>query len=304
MYLKWEFGRIFPKTIVIKILFLARFFVLFLILSVWSCTKNPAANDAIIAPDIRQITGQVVLNDGSPPDSVFIWLEGFDLNTRSDKEGQFTMELPLGSETVAQKLTGIYHLYFYVANCYWESAIVIVNNGILLVSKGDVDEKGRLKHKIKLIKILEMKAKTDPDTITEKYNGIVNVHVTLTALEEPVIVKFPKASGQTLAGAILRNDEGEIFFFETTGATERSVIVKEEESDWDLPILYKPGMVPLGNYEIVPYILIWQNGIPEGLLKSIGEDVEEFGPAYLRIPFKRQVGKLTILPEPDQKEFK
>ncbi|HDL19030.1 MAG TPA: hypothetical protein ENH29_08245 [Bacteroidetes bacterium] len=271
------------------------------ILSMMSCTKNPVAGDAIIAPDIRQISGRVVLNDESTPDSVFIWLEGFDLNTRSDKDGQFTLALPLGSETVAQKLSGIYHLYFYVANYYWESAIVIVNNGILLLSRGDVDEKGRLKHKIKLIKILEMKAKTEPDTITEKYNGIVNVHVSLTALEEPVIVKFPKISGQALAGAILRNDEGEMFFIENSGATERSVIVKDEVSEWDLPIFYKPGIVPIGDYEIVPYILIWQYGIPEGLLKSIGEDAEGFGPAYLGIPFKRQVGRLTILPEPDQR---
>ena len=51
--------------------------------------------------------------------------------------------------------------------------------------------------------------------------------------------------------------------------------------------------LPKGEYEVIPYLLINQS-LPEGLLESLGENVEELGPNYLKMPILRETGRFVL----------
>jgi len=64
--------------------------------------------------------------------------------------------------------------------------------------------------------------------------------------------------------------------------------------EWSLVIDYTPHMLPPGDYEVIPYLLVRQRNIPSDLLDNLGEEIEDFDPAYLLYPVKRSGGRLRI----------
>ena len=49
-----------------------------------------------------------------------------------------------------------------------------------------------------------------------------------------------------------------------------------------------------GNYEIVPFVLIEQEGLPEELLLSLSEYYKVFSSEYLKIPFKWEADTFKV----------
>jgi hypothetical protein len=64
---------------------------------------------------------------------------------------------------------------------------------------------------------------------------------------------------------------------------------------WDGQRL-QPGSIdlPVGEYEIFPFVYIHQDGLPAELITSFGDDAERFSTAYLSIPFKQTTARLII----------
>ena len=52
--------------------------------------------------------------------------------------------------------------------------------------------------------------------------------------------------------------------------------------------------LPPGKYEVIPYLFISHETIPEGLIESIGSNVKKLHPDYLKIPFKRVGGEFEV----------
>jgi hypothetical protein len=54
------------------------------------------------------------------------------------------------------------------------------------------------------------------------------------------------------------------------------------------------GVLPPGDYEVIPHMLISHEPIPVDLLASLGMNFEEPGSDYLNIPIKREGGQFKV----------
>ena len=110
------------------------------LLTLSGCTWNPFGEEEI-SSGYREISGNVQLNDGSNPDGIYVWLEGFNAGTYTDGTGQFSLTLP---QSGSSGLSGVYKLYCYVANYELDYAQVVIQDGEFAYSRGDINKEGKL----------------------------------------------------------------------------------------------------------------------------------------------------------------
>ena len=58
--------------------------------------------------------------------------------------------------------------------------------------------------------------------------------------------------------------------------------------------LFSVGFFPPGEYEFIPYIIIYQDNLPQELLDSIDEELLFLSYRYLNLPIKQQTGCITV----------
>jgi len=261
------------------------------------CTENPL-DKSTISSKSRQIHGKVRLSDESSSEGVYVWLEGFNIGTFTDQTGQFQVTLP-PPEThgTPTGVNGVFNLYFYVANYRLSSAEVVVQNGEYLPSWGDIDANGEINGVISLRKLLRISTVVDPDTVTTSFEGPIDVQVSLQATFDSVTVVFPKII-EGSSGAILlkRLESGDVFVDipDMSDSTQTIERIGPEIRNWNMVFNAGTGVLPEGQYEIIPYFFIEQDSMPAGLLTSLSMNVKELGPDYLKIPFKREGGLFVV----------
>ncbi len=265
------------------------------------CTNSPFEND--IAAEARTLVGEVQLNDLQDSKSgVYVWLEGLNLSTRTDEAGRFELELPKTLDT--QKVSGVYRVYFYIANYGVQSVETVVQNGRFLYGQADVFVNGELKKPIRLFKILNVKLLVDPPGVPQDYRGGIDAQVTFQATRDTVTVIIPKSVGGLLGGLFFENAAtGEIHIdIPDVGARTRETIRVGVEPTSRRQIFQLNGanfrdlFLTPGNYRVTPYFFIQQNNLPEGLLKSLGLDPQNLEPvpAYLKIPLRANEAILQV----------
>jgi hypothetical protein len=267
------------------------------------CTDSPF--DAGIAPETRSITGRVVLSDfADEKEGVYVWLEGVNIGTRTDRAGTFRLELPRElSQTGADGLNGVYRLYFYVANYAVSHVNVVVKRGLFAYGQADVTRAGQLKDPVNLLKILTIKTIVDPPWVPQSYDGPIDVQVTLRAPLDSVTVIFPKSVGGLLGGMFFRNFEtGDIYIdIPDVGADTRETVVVGPEPKSRRQIFQLNGtnfrdlFLPAGEYQVIPFFFVQQEKLPPELVDSLGQDVDEPTPNYLEIPFRREGGQFRVV---------
>jgi len=95
------------------------------------CTENVLDNQSISAPK-NQITGTVKLNQREKAEGIYVWLEGLNIGQRTDKNGEFKIEIPpFRLQEDQAGLTGVFNLYYYSANFNLESIKLVFRNGSL-----------------------------------------------------------------------------------------------------------------------------------------------------------------------------
>ncbi len=268
-----------------------------LIWSLQACTSNPIGDEKIEATNNRTLTGRITLNDRARPDDVYVWLEGTNLGTRTDSTGNFQLTLPPPSDNGTPINGGAFDLYFYLANYKVKRARVIVQNGVFAFAQGDLDASGRLLELAPLVKLLTIRSFAFPNTVSSQYVGPIDILANLQATFDSVTVVLPKVIGGILGGVLLRNKAtgGLIVHVTDPGADTRVVArIGGEGRSWRLIINMTRGLIPVGRYEIIPYILVEQEGVPQQLLQSLGPNVEDLSPDFLKIPFKRENGELVV----------
>jgi len=270
---------------------------------IFDCTENPFYNDNNISGD-RIISGKVALSDQSSPDDVFVWLEDFDVHSRTDKNGYFQILLPSQEKQTGGGLNGIFNLYFYVANYALDSAEVVIQNGAVVRSDGDLNDKGELRETKHLSKLLNIKVMVSPETVSENSSDSIYVMVALQAVHDSIEVVIPKMNRDIpkgrpdLLSAIffkkIDSVENIVKLINNGGDVQRTYTVATTTLQWRLNLEQTPGFFPPGDYQIIPYILIQQKNLPAGLMESLGENVEDFSPNYVNIPLKVEGGKIGV----------
>lgn len=262
------------------------------------CTDNPF-DDGDISGGKRHIRGKVVLNEPGSLKDIFVWLEGFNLGTRTDEQGDFQLTLPPpSSQNSGGGLDGIFKLYFYLANYELDTSKVVIRDGEFIYSKADINKNGELIETKSLSQFLSIKTEVTPSTVFINTTQLVSIKVTLEAvLGDSVTVVFPKSVGGFLGAALLRNVETDaVFIVESTAGTTNSDVVVIGKIPVSRNLIFNLINTPLpkGKYDVIPYLLVKHEEIPPQLVESLGNNVEDLSPNYLKIPFKRETPILEI----------
>ncbi|MBC7187752.1 MAG: hypothetical protein H5U38_12030 [Calditrichaeota bacterium] len=283
---------------------------LFALVVAGGCTHNPFGDDQIVAPG-AEIRGQVLLQDGSSPEGVYVWLEHFAAGTWTDARGQFRLPLSVTGAQAGTGVTGSFRLFFYLGNYAVQTAEVVLRNGVLMPGHGDVDSEGVLRRPVILPRLLSVTTRVEPDSFPPAVGGDVSpgsfqgttieVSVTLRADVDSLPVLLPNRRAGPAALLFIRGlDPGssvQLIPQESLGALLAPLVpdtITPVGRSWSGGFYLSKGALPAGRYEVVPYVLVPQSSVPEALLASLGVSPTP-GLSYLKLPFKRRQGVLTVL---------
>lgn len=274
------------------------------------CTHNPLGEDRI-GLEAGEIRGTVSLDKGASPEGVYVWLEEFGAATWTDGRGEFRLPLGTVAAHAGAGVTGTFRLYFYVGNYGVKTAEVVLRQGELVPGHGDVGPGGELRAPVLLSRVLEVTTQVFPDTFPPPVGGDlgsgtfagahIGVTVTLRADVDSLPVLVPGLSGGPAALLMLRAlDPGvalQMLPRESEAALSRPLVpdtVTALGRSWSGRFYLAMGALPRGTYEVVPFVIVPQRELPGALLRNLGVS-DALGLAYLRIPFKRKGGVLTVL---------
>lgn len=261
------------------------------------CTSNPLGDNEI-GNEHRQISGSVLLDTRNQPERVFVWLEGFNRGTYTDTEGEFSLILPAGEN---ENVTGIFKLYFFVANYNLEFEEVALRKGAFLFDQAGLNPEGRLRESKRLKRFLFIKSTVEPESKTFGSQGNINISLELRAnsdVSDSVTVIFPKTTAGFLGPVFFQNiDTQELFIFETLPAeTQEVVTVGSSPSQRSASLTFITLNLPVGKYVVIPFFHVAHEKIPSELLNSIGANLRELTPNYLKLPFAREGGTIEVVP--------
>jgi len=261
-----------------------------------ACTKNPFGGNEISGGN-RQIRGQVRLTNGSTQEGVYVWLEGFEVGARTDQGGQFQLTLPSASQG-GQGGSGAFNLYFYLANFKLASAIVGIRNGSFLYSNGEINGKGELIKPQILYQILKIRIALGSKTVFAENNNFLAVEFNLEPQVNSAIIFFPAQVGSWIGPVIFRRTAtDEVFIFNSVFAGlagDDTITLGPDPIKRTVGVSLDRGILPRGEYEIIPYLLVKSEPVPAALIASLGEGADELGPNYLKMPFHREGDRLRV----------
>ncbi|MFQ5628913.1 MAG: hypothetical protein ACE5I1_09150 [bacterium] len=262
-----------------------------------SCISNPFGGDEITGGN-RAITGEVSLFDGSNPEGVYIWLEGMNLGTDTNADGSFQLALPSDiNQNSTSQTNGVLKLFFYLANYGLSEKQVVIRDGEFVYNRGDVNKNGQLTPSLALKRFLHIKSDIFPAKVPTNFSGVIEASVTLEAPEDSVTVVFPKGIGGFLGAVLLKKlDSHQVFIYEAVPGVEsvESILVGNASKTRGMGFGISQRPLPVGKYEVIPYLLVAHEAIPAGLLESLGRNVTDLTPTYLNIPFRRETAVLEV----------
>ena len=278
------------KSVVTRIIVLLLFFAL-------GCTENPLFKDNQI--EGNSIKGKVLLKDKQTDHVAYVWLEGFDIGTFTDKDGDFQLDL---STSKQGGLSGQYKLYFYVNNYQPDSASVLIHNGNVQPDAGDLDKKYRLRETVTLSKILDIETVVTPNTISADFDDILHVTVTLTAYQDTVRITTKIRDATVLTSAFIREigNETQVQLIDDGGTTYSQLPIRKEYDNPDfkrrffMTIPFEAVNFTPGEYEMIPYLLVTPLNIPAALFNSLMRDQTQLSPDFLNIPISENSGFFQI----------
>jgi hypothetical protein len=262
-----------------------------------ACTSNPFGDEEIKRPNYKTISGHLDLNDNATPDDIYVWLGGTALGTRTDRNGDFQLTLPPSGNAGSVNSSGIFNLYFYVANYKLSSATVVTHNDEFLFGQGDLDARGHVFGTRHLAKLLHIRTQAFPGSVRADYAGPIDILMTLQATLDSVTVVLPKVVGGLLGGIVLKKkDTGQAFYSipDIDAKTRLIARIGTDPRSWRMVLNLHRGQFPPGRYEIIPYMFVQQEEVSAALLQSLGPNVEEISEDFLKIPYKRENGELAI----------
>jgi hypothetical protein len=270
---------------------------------VFACTENPffAKNEQVQFK--LKIKGNVTFLDEMDHSGIFVWIEGLEVNTRTNKQGDFTLTLdnPSSLPGSAQAWNGPYKIYYYVANYRYESSEVLIKNGEFEFGESDLTNKGKLREDIVLAPLVKISSTILPDvpiyeTVYPQQKVRITISISPLSSTSPVFFTSYVGAGGEVKSYFLKKEDGPVaesfIFFDGFPQYESSIHLSTTfTSKIELPA----RLLKAGTYTVVPYILIKQNGLPAELLKSISEFANTFTFEFLKVPLKYDSAKLVML---------
>ncbi len=270
---------------------------------VLGCTENP-----FFAKDDRvqlklQMKGTITLLNEADHSNIFVWIEGLEVNTRTNEQGDFTLTLdnPSSLPGGAQAWNGLFKIYYFVANYKFETSDVLIKNGSFVFDENDLTKEGKLREDIVLAPLVKISGTILPDVpIYETPYPEQKVRITITlepvSSTSPVFFTSYVSEGSGVKSFFLKREDGPIsesfIFFDGYPLYESGIYLGQTiVSQIELPA----RLLKAGTYTVLPYILIKQTGLPAELIKSISEFANTFTLEFLKVPLKYESTKLVML---------
>ena len=266
----------------------------------WSCIENPFGGDEEISGGSRSLRGTVHLNSGGVSEGTYVWLEGFNLGTRVNAQGEFNLTLPpAGSQSSGGGASGVYQLYFFVSNYLLKSSSVVTRNGAFVYGQGEVNKSGALNSAKSLERFLRINTVVTPATVAANYNGTIGVETTFEATIDTATVVFPKTLAGLLGAVLIRRVGGnDVYIIPAVPGASGSESQRVGRSPYRRGMAFNfiTSPLPPGDYEVVPYVLLRRQTVPSLLLANLGGNLEDLTPNYLNLPMKREGGQFKVTP--------
>jgi len=238
------------------------------------------------------------------PENVYVWLEGFELDTYTNDDGQFSITLPPSdSQGIEGGFSGSYYLYFFHPNYRVDSLYIVLANGRLATEQDYLNSKGKLENAVILNKLINITVDIQAIDALELYDGKTDndklrVIVEFQTFTESVTIKcriWNKPFGMTTllrrTGVIFQGKDAISDFSYAYNNYDSYYYTYNLHADttvvWDEFILpFEPGEFETGEYQVVPYMYLEQK-LPQDLIRCMGENKITFHQDYLDLPIQR-----------------
>ncbi len=269
------------------------FIVLLTSIVLINCTNNPFFGDDDTAKDKHFVSGVVNLSDGASPANAYIWAQDLGVSSRCNSQGEFSLQIPRTQEY--EGLNGVYTVFFYVGNYRYQTASVLVRNGQFEYGQYNITSEGKFDRTIILNKLLDIKSSIRPDTISAATNFGFMLILEMVNIDSFVPIVTQVDRDQIMRGYFIKsltsNSPASLLY--TTGTKPGGYTI-DSLTIWETAGRLPAGTYEPGTYEMIPYIRVIQPGLPDELLLSLGEEVNEYAPDYLNVPYSRTNARFVL----------
>ena len=274
-----------------------------ILLTLISCTENPFGGEKKMAN--RTISGHVKLDkvDFYPRgyhNGVLVWSEGLGLQTTTDIDGSFELTLPASSESSSGAITdGDYTLQFFIGNYKLSSVTITFAAGQVVNDEKVINLEGELRRDITLTRLAGVHTSVYPPIITSGFDSDVITKVHITPDKTDIYFHLRKVVTRDFSiytGLLIREADSKKLAY--TVDIDTASIMKEyinrPSQTLEFVFNYTDVNLPSGIYEVIPYLVLDRDDIPETILKILGSGYDSFSQNYFKYPFYRTGGELVI----------
>ena len=274
-----------------------------ILLTLISCTENPFGGEKKMAN--RTISGRVKLDkvDFYPSGyhhGVLVWSEGLGLQATTDIDGSFELTLPASSESSSGAITdGDYTLQFFIGNYKLSSVTITFAAGQVVNDEKVINLEGELRRDVTLTRLAGVHTNVYPPIITSGFDSDVITKVQITPDKTDIhfhLRKLVTRDFSIYTGLLIREADSKKLAY--TVDIDTASIMKEyinrPSQTLEFVFNYTDVNLPSGIYEVIPYLVLDREDVPEPILKTLGSGYDSFSQNYFKYPFYRTGGELVI----------
>ena len=274
-----------------------------ILLTLISCTENPFGGEKKMAN--RTISGHVKLDkvDFYPRgyhNGVLVWSEGLGLQTTTDIDGSFELTLPASSESSSGAITdGDYTLQFFIGNYKLSSVTITFAAGQVVNDEKVINLEGELRRDITLTRLAGVHTSVYPPIVTSGFDSDVITKVHITPDKTDIYFHLRKLVTRDFSiytGLLIREADSKklAYTVDIDTASSMKEYIDRPSQTLDFVFNYTDVNLPSGIYEVIPYLVLDRDDIPETILKTLGSGYDSFSQNYFKYPFYRTGGELVI----------
>ena len=274
-----------------------------ILLTLISCTENPFGGQKKMAN--RTISGRVKLDkvDFYPSgyhNGVLVWSEGLGLQATTDIDGSFELTLPASSESSSGAITdGDYTLQFFIGNYKLSSVTITFAAGQVVNDEKVINLEGELRRDVTLTRLAGVHTNVYPPIITSGFDSDVITKVQITPDKTDIhfhLRKLVTRDFSIYTGLLIREADSKKLAY--TVDIDTASIMKEyinrPSQTLEFVFNYTDVNLPSGIYEVIPYLVLDREDVPEPILNTLGSGYDSFSQNYFKYPFYRTGGELVI----------
>lgn len=274
-----------------------------ILLTLISCTENPFGGEKKMAN--RTISGHVKLDKvdfypGGYHNGVLVWSEGLGLQATTDIDGSFELTLPASSESSSGAITdGDYTLQFFIGNYKLSSVTITFAAGQVVNDEKVINLEGELRRDVTLTRLAGVHTNVYPPIITSGFDSDVITKVQITPDKTDIhfhLRKLVTRDFSIYTGLLIREADSKKLAY--TVDIDTASIMKEyinrPSQTLEFVFNYTDVNLPSGIYEVIPYLVLDREDVPEPILNTLGSGYDSFSQNYFKYPFYRTGGELVI----------